>query len=298
MPNEARRPTSGDPLPSRRARRAASRQATSRRDPRLDAAKTAAPPPAWRSPFMLMTIAAIVIGLGVIVMASGGLGGSSLGAIVDPPADRLTPTNLVDPANARALGPADAKIQIVVWSDFQCPACGILAREVEPALVSEYVATGKAHLTYRDFAFLDNQSRAKESQNAAAAARCATAQGKFWPFHDYLFWNQHGENEGAFTDDRLRTIAEKAGLDLATYDACYATRPLADVAAESGEAVKAGATLTPTLQINGTLYPGAYPMGDMRTILDKILAGPTPAPSGSPAPSAGGSPAASATPAP
>ena len=79
---------------------------------------------------------------------------------------------------------------------------------------------GTVRLVYRDYAFIDGGKPEGESHQAAAAARCAGEQGKFWQYHDYLFENQKGENKGAFRRERLDQIAQAVGLDMTAYQSC------------------------------------------------------------------------------
>ena len=302
-----KRPT-GDPrqLPSRRARRAAARADAGQRDPRLATARTAARKPWWQEPMVWLTVGAVAVGAVVILFSSGILGGGGklTGRIVAPLTSK--PAELVDPANPRALGDPNAPIHLDVWADFQCPACDLYATEIEPTVVDEYVKTGKVHLEYHDYAFLDGKSSTKESQDSAAAARCAADQGMFWPYHDWLYANQRGENKGAFSRDRLRTIAENVGLDVDAWQACLDKGDaLAAVAAETRQGTSLRINSTPTLIIDSELLRAVPRLDDLRARLDAILAGgasPSPATSGSPAasgsPVASGSPAASPTPAP
>jgi protein-disulfide isomerase len=152
------------------------------------------------------------------------------------------------PTDSMVMGAADAPVKIVEWGDFQCPACGILARSIKPQLVSEFVEPGKASFEFRNFAFLG-----PESDRAAAAAVCADQQGAFWSFHDTLYANQRGENRGAFSDERLRAIAEKLGLDTAAFDACLDDAATAEtVAASTAAGREQGVNATPWLTVNGT----------------------------------------------
>ncbi len=152
------------------------------------------------------------------------------------------------PLDGMTMGAADAPVHIVEWGDYQCPACGILARSIEPQLVSEYIAPGTASFEFRNFAFLG-----PESQRAAAAAVCADQQDAFWPFHDTLYANQHGENQGAFSDERLRAVAEKLGLDMAAFNTCLDDGATADaVAASTAGGREQGVNATPWLTVNGT----------------------------------------------
>lgn len=270
------------PSSSRRDRREAAR-----RDRRLSSARTAAPKPAWQSPVVLMSVGAVVVGLVVVLVASGVLGGrgngGDAGELLAP--IRPTPPELTDPANPLALASGSPTVTLEVWSDYQCPACGFWARTVEPDLVEEYVRTGRVRLIYRDFAFLDGGRRGGESQQSAAAARCAGDQGRYWQFHDYLMENMKGQNDGGFRRERLDLIASTIGLDMAAFDACLASdAPFEAVKAETEQGARAGIGSTPTLAVNGQLLQaGALPMTDLRPILDAAIAGSSPA-SPTPAP--------------
>lgn len=112
-------------------------------------------------------------------------------------------------------GAATAPVVLAAYEDFQCPSCGAFARQVEPELISRYIDTGKVRLEWHDFAWYG-----AESNWAANAARCAGDQGKFWEYHDYLYGNQAGINQGAFTKSHLKEFGRTIGLDAATFDAC------------------------------------------------------------------------------
>ena len=134
--------------------------------------------------------------------------------IVQPPA-----TGIDQYADGEAIGPADAPVVLEVYADYQCPWCGKFARETLPGLVRTYVAAGQLRIEERAIAFLGSGSD-DESLDAAAAAACAAPAGKYWTFADYLVWNQSGENEGAFSRDRLAAIAERVGLEPDAFQAC------------------------------------------------------------------------------
>ncbi len=286
MPNNE--PAGGTPSPTRKDRREAAR-----RDQRLATARTTAPKPAWQSPMVLLSVGAVAVGLVVVLVASGvlsGKGAASTGDLLVP--IRPTPTEVVDPTNPRALGPADAPVVIEVWSDFQCPACGFFAKSIEPDLIDEYVRSGDVQLIYRDMAFIDGGDPKGESNQSAAAARCSGDQGKFWQYHDYLFENQDGENKGGFNRGTLDQIATAVGLDMTAYGSCMSSDTAVQaVSAETAQGKTAGVVSTPTLAINGVLQPaGAIPMADnssgpgLRTLIDAELAKVSPAPGASATP--------------
>jgi len=165
----------------------------------------------------------------------------------------VTPT---DQADGHALGASDAPVTVEVWADFQCPYCALFTTLVEPRIVDTYVESGRVRLVFRDLAFLGEESRW-----ATVAARLAEEQGAFWPFHDYLFANQQGENKGSFSIERLREIAGRVGLDRATFDAgleLEAARELfAEIRAEfETDAARLGIRSTPTVVVNDTVVDG------------------------------------------
>ena len=236
---------------TRRARRAAERRAA---PPAKGGSKARSGP----SPILLIT--AIVGGIGIVLLGALILLQGSSSAKVDTtgliaPASP-TPVALAD---GRSLGKADAPVTLEVWSDFQCPACGRYAEVVEPLLVRDYVTPGTLRIVHHDAAFQGAKSKATydESVEAGAGARCAADQGRYWPFHDWLFANQSGENKGAFADARLRAIAISAGLDVPKWDACRATGEQQTAArSETAQGAAKGVNATPTLYLNGEAIVG------------------------------------------
>lgn len=96
----------------------------------------------------------------------------------------------------------------------------------------------------------------------------------FWPYHDVVFLNQSGENQGAFSALALRNFAEAANLDLAAYDACIAEdgkQTILDADKRLGE--DQGVKSTPTLVINGEVFEGALPFAQIQSIIQAELAG-------------------------
>jgi protein-disulfide isomerase len=250
---------------SKRARRAAARQA-----------RTAVPaaPQKRRSPILLIT--ALVGGIGIIVLAGLILLQSNRGAETST-AGLVTPTSPTPLALAdgRALGKADAPVTLEVWSDFQCPVCGEFARTVEPALISKYVTPGTLRIVHHDAAFQGARSGSgyDESVEAAAGARCAADQGGYWPYQDWVFANQNGENLGAFAATRLVTMASAAGLDVPTWKACVATGTAQEaVRVETSEAHASGVNGTPTMKVNGQTITGLRGVADMSALIDAAAA--------------------------
>jgi protein-disulfide isomerase len=160
------------------------------------------------------------------------------------------PYQLVD---GKTIGDPNAKVKIIVYEDFQCPACKVFSQTVgKQLLTSDYINNGLVYYTFKQFPFLDSQSIAKESHQAANASMCAFEQSRFWDYHDMLFENQGVvENGGSFNDKRLQAFAEAIGLDMNAFDDCFnANKYSVDIEAEYQTAVNGGVNRTPTILIN------------------------------------------------
>jgi len=212
-------------------------------------------------------IGAVVLSVGLVVLLlSGSFSGKPTAS------DSFTPVAPVYTPDAefisgRGIGAVDAPVTLEVWTDFQCPICGIWANGSEPLLYEKYIKEGKLRIEQKFFAFLG-----EESLTSAVGAVCADKQGKFWAYHAYLFANQTGENGGAFSAPRLRILAEAAGLDLTAWDSCIADPAIrAEVEAESAAASAAGINGTPWLKIGDWSDSGAPPELELYKLIDDAL---------------------------
>lgn len=118
-------------------------------------------------------------------------------------------------AEGRTLGEPDAPVTIIEYADYQCPFCMRFTREAGLQIDEEYVQTGLVKIEFRNMAIIG-----EESLLAAEAAECANEQDRFWDYHDKLFEEQRGENDGTFALDRLKRFAGQIDLDQAAFDAC------------------------------------------------------------------------------
>ena len=165
------------------------------------------------------------------------------------------------------LGEQSAPVTVIEYGDFQCPFCGKFFKDTESVLREKYIKTGKVKFIYRDFAFLGD-----ESLWASNAARCAGEQGKFWQYHDYLYSNQSGENQGAFSKSNLKSFAPALGLVQEKFNSCLDSEKYTDaIKKETKEGGEAGVSGTPASFINGTLYAGALPSAAFTKIIDDEL---------------------------
>ncbi|ABC83813.1 DsbA family protein [Anaeromyxobacter dehalogenans] len=174
-----------------------------------------------------------------------------------PPATYAkVPLRADDPAR----GPADAKLTVVLFSDFQCPFCS----RVEPTLKQlEEAYPGQVRIVWKHqpLSFHPN------ALPAAIAAEAARDQGKFWPMHEKLFANQQ-----ALSPATYEQYAKELGLDLRKFQAAVAARKGADrIAADQQLANGVGANGTPTMFFNCRQVVGALPLERMRPIVEEEL---------------------------
>jgi protein-disulfide isomerase len=164
-------------------------------------------------------------------------------------------------AGRPARGPAKAPIQIVEFSDFECPFCF----RVNPTIAQLFSTYGdRVRLVYRHYP-LPNHPNARP---AAEAAACANEQGKFWEYHDRLFANQAHLAAGD-----LKQHAAELGLDAAAFAACVDSRKFQkDVDADMDAAQALGVSGTPHFFINGRPLSGAQPFESFKAVIDDELA--------------------------
>ncbi len=114
------------------------------------------------------------------------------------------------PERDGVLGDPKAPLTVTEYVDLQCPVCAAASRQTLPALVRDYVRTGKVKLEARTLHFIG-----PDSVRAARVAAGAEQQGRLWPFLEAFYAAQGQENSGYVTDDFLRSVAKAAGVDAA-----------------------------------------------------------------------------------
>jgi protein-disulfide isomerase len=160
-----------------------------------------------------------------------------------------------------SLGPADAPITIVEFSDYQCPYCS----RAEPAVKEIMRRYPKdVRLVYRHLPLPFHA----DAQAAAEASVCAWDQDRFWEYHALLF-----ENQRELGAEQLTAYASELGLDLDAFAACQVDDATAErVHADMEEAGALGATGTPTFYINGIMITGSRPVEEFEAMIEAELA--------------------------
>ena len=136
---------------------------------------------------------------------------------------------------------------------------------VLPLIEEEFISTGQVKVQARTFAFMG-----EESVLAAQAAECASDQGRLWDFHDTLFANQRGMDQGAFSSENLKRFAEALELDTAAFDSCLDSGKHAAKVREDTEAGRQlGVDSVPTIFVNG--QPVSWHLEDLQAAIREAL---------------------------
>ena len=115
------------------------------------------------------------------------------------------------------LGDPSAPITIVEFGDYQCHQCYNWFHNTKPAIMDDYIETGKANLVFVDMAFLG-----RDSPKAAQASYCAEEQGMYWEYHGMLYNLQEDKIDGGWANsERLKAIALDLGLDDKLFESCF-----------------------------------------------------------------------------
>jgi protein-disulfide isomerase len=163
-------------------------------------------------------------------------------------------------ADDPARGPADAKLTVVLFSDFQCPFCG----RVEPSLKQLQDAfPGQVRIVWKHQPLPMHQN----ARPAALASEAAREQGKFWPMHDKMF-----ENQQALDEATLAGYAKAIGLDVRRFEASIAAKKGdARIGEDQAQAQAVGANGTPTMFFNCRQVVGARPFEQLRVVAEEEL---------------------------
>jgi protein-disulfide isomerase len=204
----------------------------------------------------------VLVVAGVALLVAAGLAYPSIRNALQPVGEIISITPQARPmVDGTALGDPNAPVRMDVYVDFQCPACRGYSDQIENQVVENYVTTGQVYYVFRHFPFLDDGVPSKESDQAANASMCASEQDRFWDYHDILFANWDGENQGAFSDNRLIAYAESLGLDMEAFNACFQeNRYQEEIEADLAAGRRTNVQGTPSVFVQGQLItPGFVP---------------------------------------
>lgn len=170
-------------------------------------------------------------------------------------------TTAIAAADAASFGPADAKVTVVEFSDFECPYCTRAATAVDQ-LKKDF--KGKSvRVVFRHFPL----SFHPNAHLTAQASLAANEQGKFWEFHDLVFQNQK-----ALTRPDLEKYASEAGLNMAKFKAALDSEKFKkQVDDDMALGQKVYVQGTPTMFINGVRVPNPTDANAIKPMIESRL---------------------------
>ena len=144
----------------------------------------------------------------------------------------------------------DQRVPVVVYADFQCPAC---ATEFETMERIWPRINDKAYLVFRHYPITSSH---RNTWDASRYAEAAARQGKFWEMHDLLFINQRVWAALGNATDEFELYARELGLDPEQLHADLASGELEQkIRADRRSGTNSGVNATPALFVNGTRLP-------------------------------------------
>ena len=196
-----------------------------------------------------ITILVILVILFTVFLGFGGKGGKDIARGETKRADSWIK------------GAKDSRIEIIEFSDFQCPACGMAEPEVKKVLD---FYKDKVTFYYRHFPLPQH----KFSKVASRVCEAAGKQGKFWEMHDLIF-----QNQSKLSDELFQKLAKDLNLDLEKFNQDLKDPKITKkIEQDLKDAESLGVNSTPTFFINGEkLEGGGLTFADWQSIIDKKL---------------------------
>jgi protein-disulfide isomerase len=169
---------------------------------------------------------------------------------------------LVDEARDHVRGPDTAPVTLVEYGEYECPYCAeaaVVVRKLEERLGDDL------RLVFRHFPLRNVHPGAFD---AAVAAEAAAEQGRFWELHELL-----GKSRKDLSATRIRSLAEKAGLDLDRFDADLRDPVLRDrVEAHIDSGLASGVNGTPTFFLNNVRYDDDFDEAELGAAIEAARA--------------------------
>ncbi len=202
-----------------------------------------------------------IITLIIVVGAAFFLGGKP----AQQGGEKVDNTKLLVGAGTHQIGSSSARVTIVEFADFQCPACAS-AHPVVKQIVEEY--KDRIYYVFRHFPLPGHRN----ALSAAKAAEAAGKQGKFFEMHDLLFNNQADWAESNNPEEIFRGYAQNLNLNLESFNTSFADTSLAkNIQKDQDDALQLGVNSTPTFFINGEKYTGVLSYDNFKRIIDEKL---------------------------
>ena len=138
------------------------------------------------------------------------------------------------------LGDSNAPITLVEFGDYQCHYCHVFFDSIEEDIIKNYVETGKVKMIFKDYNIIG-----EDSIKASQGAHCANDQGLFWEYHDILYSNWTGENNGWASSENLAIFAQQIDLNMDEWSECMIKGSHSQIILKSNDDAR-------TLELTGT----------------------------------------------
>ncbi len=257
----------------------------------LNASKTGAPQGSIAKEALIIASAIL---LGSLIVAGAILSGSPKASAPTAPTDVVangdTPAPTAAPSAAATtsldddpiLGnKAKAKVAIVEFSDYECPFCQKFHEETFDTLVKDYVTSGKAIISFRDFPLSFHDPNATMEAATAECVRKEKGDNTYFAFGKLLYQNTQANGKGLPTG-KLDELIRKVGANPTTVNACAATAAVKqEITKDIADGGKAGVSGTPSFiigtidkdgNVTGERIVGALPIDGFKTTIEKYLA--------------------------
>lgn len=221
--------------------------------------------PSWGPPVLVLGVTALLIGAVLLMTRHGDRPAPTAeagGTLVDQ--ERRDPDDLL------AVGPVDAPVGLIVFSDYQCPFCARWSAATLPTML-EYAEAGDLRIEWRDA-----NVYGAPSERAARAAYAAAEQGELWAYHEALFPDGQTRSADELSEAALIRTAREVGLDVERFEAdLNAPKTVEAIERNEQQSFDVGAHATPTFILAGEPIVGAQPTSVFVKAVEAALDGQT-----------------------
>ncbi|MFA6159839.1 MAG: thioredoxin domain-containing protein [Parcubacteria group bacterium] len=162
-------------------------------------------------------------------------------------------------------GNIDAKVKVVIFSDFQCPYCKVFYKSLRDTMKNY---EEKVLFSFKEFPLTEIHPQA---ESVALASMCAQEQGKFWEYADILYAKQSQWGETKNTAS-FKSYAQTLRLNMNDFNGCLDNKKYQDkINADVSDAQNFGITGTPTIFINNKVETGALSAEDLKKDIEEQL---------------------------
>ena len=208
---------------------------------------------------IMMIIGAVVLGGGVLLAFKTNRPATPQGQVGK---------NLLVRADSSATGSRDAKVMLVEFGDYQCPACGVADPTVEK-IIQDFQNNSNFSFVFRHFPLSQHANALMASESAEAAG----AQGKFWQMHTKLYQSQSQWSDQKNPIDTFAGYAQELGLNVDQFKQDVLAKKYADkISQDQKDGLSVNLEATPTFFLNGVAAVGVPDYNNLKSEIQAALA--------------------------